>query len=240
MNSKKEIMAAEQTAPMVVDKPDLFVMIGQAASNPDFSPEKMQALINMQIQMDEIGAKKQFTIAMVEFSRIKPRIIKNKDGHNNKYASLDSICRQINQPLYECGFTFNWLTETNDNKTKVVCVLSHIGGHSIESSMEKASDTSGNKNELHGTGSTTSYLERYTLKAVLGLVEEGEDDDGTKAKLKQAIDQEQVSQIEGLIEEASVDLIKFCKAFDIGAIAEMDSAQFGLAVKQLNAKKGSA
>lgn len=58
MNSKKEIMAAEQTAPMVVDKPDLFVMIGQAASNPDFSPEKMQALINMQIQMDEIGAKK--------------------------------------------------------------------------------------------------------------------------------------------------------------------------------------
>lgn len=240
MSSKKEIVGTGESEMVSIEKPDLFVMIGQAASNPDFSPDKMQALINMQIQMDQIDAKKQFTIAMVEFSRLKPRIIKNKDGHNNRYASLDSICRQINQPLYECGFTFNWLTETNDNKTKVVCVLSHIGGHSIESSMEKASDTSGNKNELHGTGSTTTYLERYTLKAVLGLVEEGEDDDGTHAKIKQAIDQEQASQIEGLIEETGVDLVQFCKAFKIGSIAEMNSSQFGLAVKQLNAKKGKS
>lgn len=240
MNSKNEITTAEQTAPMVVEKPDLFVMIGQAASDPNFSPDKMQALINMQIQMDEIESKKAFTISMVKFSQMKPRIIKNKKGHNGTYASLDSIARQIRQPLFECGFTYNWITETNDDQTKVTCVLSHIGGHSIESSMQKGSDKSGNKSELHGTGSTTSYLERYTLKAVAGLVEEGEDDDGTQAKIKQEIGQEQVLQIEELIKETGVALPSFCKAFKIGSIAEMDSAQFGLAVKQLNAKKGAA
>lgn len=236
--SDNELIKAGQTAPATTQEIDLFQMIGQAASDESFDANKMQALIDMKIQMDAIDAKKAFTKAMVEFSKLKPRIIKNKDGHNNKYASLDSIIRQIRQPLFDCGFTYNWLTDTNDNLTRVTCVLSHIEGHSIESSMEQGADKSGKKNDLQGVGSTMSYLKRYTLRAVTGIVEEGEDNDGIQEAVKQSIDESQIIQLEQLIKETETELPRFCKAFKIGSISEMDSAKFGLAVKQLNAKKG--
>jgi hypothetical protein len=38
-------------------------------------------------------------------------------------------------------------------------------------------DSSGAKNAIQGRASTVSYLERYTLKAILGVSEQEDDDD---------------------------------------------------------------
>jgi len=62
----------------------------------------------------------------------------------------------------------------------VTCILSHELGHSEDgNSLTAPPDCSGNKNGVQGIASTSTFLERYTLKASLGLATT--DDDGRAA-----------------------------------------------------------
>jgi hypothetical protein len=61
-------------------------------------------------------------------------------------------------------------------------ILSHVNGY-VEhgGAMPLALDTSGSKNGTQGAGSTVSYGKRFTLKAMLNIVDAGVDDDGQSA-----------------------------------------------------------
>ena len=56
--------------------------------------------------------------------------------------------------------------------------LKHVGGHSESVSIGGPPDAGGAKNALQARASTKSYLERYTLKAICGVAEGGDDSDG--------------------------------------------------------------
>ena len=237
MENKNELIKAGQIAPATTQEVDLFQMIGQAASDENFDADKMQALINMKMQMDGMDAKKSFNRALVEFKKNPPRIIKNAKGHTNSYATIDSVCRQLDQPLNEIGLAFRWSIESIENRVKVTCILSHVDGHSEESSMEDVGETSGTKNAIQSKGSTITYLKRYTLLAALGLAEQGEDTDGITEAAKQGIGPEHIKQIEDLIEETGSDLIKFCQYMKVGALHELSISKYGVAINTLNTKK---
>ena len=51
----------------------------------------------------------------------------------------------------------------------MTCVLSHRDGHFEETTLTAGRDDSGKKNAIQQVGSTITYLQRYTLKAALGL-----------------------------------------------------------------------
>ena len=75
------------------------------------------------------------------------------------------------QIRFDIGFTRrDWL--------EVTCTLKHVGGHSESVSMGGPPDAGGAKNALQARASTKSYLERYTLKAICGVAEGGDDTDG--------------------------------------------------------------
>ena len=57
--------------------------------------------------------------------------------------------------------------------------LKNIGGHSESVSMGGPPDSGGAKNKIQERASTVTYLERYTLKAILGLSEQDDDTDGS-------------------------------------------------------------
>ncbi len=85
------------------------------------------------------------------------------------------------------GFSYDWAIkdfrdEKGDPKIKVTCIISHVAGHKNSTDMEAYHDGSGKKSNIQSRASAVSYLERYTLKAAFGLVEEGEDTDGKKAQ----------------------------------------------------------
>jgi hypothetical protein len=60
---------------------------------------------------------------------------------------------------------------------KVTCILSHKDGHREETTLSGPFDHSGNKNAVQAIGSGVAYLQRYTLKAAVGVAA-GHDDDG--------------------------------------------------------------
>ncbi len=78
------------------------------------------------------------------------------------------------------GLSFRWRTDSDDGVVKVSCIISHRDGHSEETTLSAKPDGSGSKNAIQAIGSAVTYLQRYTLKAALGIAA-SKDDDGAAA-----------------------------------------------------------
>ncbi len=108
----------------------------------------------------------------VDFTTAKGRT------HYN-FEDLAEIARTIDPILGKYGLSYHWRTSSTPGEPIIVtCFLTHRDGHSSDGNTLSASrDESGNKNGIQGIGSTVTYLQRYTLKAALGL-SAAKDDDG--------------------------------------------------------------
>ncbi len=99
------------------------------------------------------------------------------------YAELHDVVDAVTPALSRHGLSASWkLTRDEKDWMEVTCVLKHVSGHSETVSMGGPPDTGGAKNALQARASTKSYLERYTLKAVCGVAEGGDDTDGNAPK----------------------------------------------------------
>jgi hypothetical protein len=160
----------------------------KADSNVDI--DKLSKLLDVQERWEANEAKKAYVEAMAAFKANPPRIKKDKhvkyalktggvtDYH---HATLENVTATINQALSKHGLTAAWKTEQTNGSVTVTCTITHIFGHSEQTSLTSAPDTSGSKNPIQAIGSTVSYLQRYTLLSLVGLATEGQDDDGRAA-----------------------------------------------------------
>jgi hypothetical protein len=156
------------------------------AGNADL--EKLEKLLELQERWERNEAKKAYVVAMAAFKANAPEIEKdkkvdftsNKTGGKTSYnhASLANVTKKVSSELSKHGLSASWSTTQNDNGVCVSCTITHVQGHSETTSLTAAPDTSGNKNTIQAIGSTISYLERYTLLAMLGLATHDQDDDG--------------------------------------------------------------
>lgn len=96
-----------------------------------------------------------------------------------KHAELSDVVEAVAPALSKHGFSWGWKVKSQARDWIVVeCTLRHRLGHSEAVEMGGPPDNSGNKNPLQQIASTKTYLERYTLKAICGVAEKGDDDDG--------------------------------------------------------------
>jgi hypothetical protein len=158
-----------------MNNPDQFIT--QAIeSGSDVSV--LTGLFDLKQRWEQAEAKKAFHKAMLEFQSKKPEIKKDKQGHNYKYATLQSVENCIKPILEMCELAYRWESYKDDATIGVRCVITHVQGHSESTEMSAPYDNSGSKNEVQALGSTMTYLKRYTLSGALGLTTADEDDDG--------------------------------------------------------------
>jgi len=145
------------------------------------SPETLGQLLTLQERHSENEARKAFDEAMAELrGQLRP-IIKTRQGHNNKYEDIVDISSAVDPLLTDLGLSYRWsVADGEGGRVKVTCKVTHRDGHREETTMSAPPDGSGNKNAIQAVGSTTTYLQRYTLKAALGL-SVTTDDDGRAA-----------------------------------------------------------
>lgn len=115
-----------------------------------------------------------------------PRTEKVGNGNGNPYAYTPlPMMRKILQPyLTKYGFIYSWDFKEVNNKVECTCILTHIDGHSKTSTMTADKDNTVDMNSVQAVGSTMTYLQRYSFKAVLGLTSADDDDDGRSAGKK--------------------------------------------------------
>lgn len=146
--------------------------------------DRLERLMALQERWEAGEAKKKFAVAFAAFKSEAVKIIKNKlitDGplKNKKHAELSDAVNAATPALSRHGLSTAWrLTKDDKDWMEVTCTLSHEGGHSESVSMGGPPDTGPGRNAMQARGSTKTYLERYTLTAILGLAAQDADDDG--------------------------------------------------------------
>lgn len=164
-------------------KQDAFMVLVDRVSQ--YGPDVLGKALDAFERFQKMQAKTAFEEAMATLKRNMPAIIKSKLADMNgkyqyHYAELAAdVCAKLDPVLEAHGFRYSWTTRPNDKGVTVVCVLTHLQGHSEETMTPPAPhDNSGGKNPIQAIASTLSYLQRYSLLMGLGIAPKNVDTDG--------------------------------------------------------------
>jgi len=120
--------------------------------------------------------------ALAEFQQEVPVILKDTTGYGYKYADLPAIFKVINPLLKKRGLGFTQMI----NGTNVDTTIFHIKtGEAISSSTAIPQGVSlKGMNDFQVLGSAITYIRRYALSAMLGLITD-KDTDASGEQVKQ-------------------------------------------------------
>lgn len=158
-------------------------LIEQSGGN--MTPDHLEKLLDVHLRNEANEARKAYVVAMAAFKEDPPEILKDKTVSfkqtSYRHATLYNVTNKINTALSLNGLTASWVTSQDNGSVKVTCKITHVLGHSEETSLSAPPDTSGSKNAIQAIASTVTYLERYTLFALTGLAGKDQDDDAAGA-----------------------------------------------------------
>lgn len=193
-DQKNEIATVEEAQLPANPASALFRDIVLAARDPNVDGEKVAALANLAMTMQDREAERRFRMAKFNAIMEMPRINKkgailNKAGavqsRYSRFEDMDAVVRPILQ-RHRLIITFN--VNHEGQMVTVQPILSYSDGEMAYEErggeMVLPLDTTGSKNGTQGAGSSASYGKRHSMKAMLNIIEEGEDDDGGAGTIK--------------------------------------------------------
>jgi len=177
---------AGQVAVLAANSPMGMMM---AAVKQGIPLDQIKEMMAIQREWEADEARKAFNDAFAAFKSEAVEIIKRKQVEfktdrgttSYKHAELSDVVTAVGPALSKHGFAWGWDVEQKDGRIHVTCTLVHRLGHEKSVTLSAPPDESGKKNTIQAIASTTTYLERHTLKAVCGISEKGDDNDGAGA-----------------------------------------------------------
>jgi len=230
-----------------------MTMIDRALSS-NASIETLERLMSLQERWEASQARKAFDAGIASAKAEIGPIEKNRrvkfesknGGAKTDYAfeDLAAIAAVVDPVLSKFGLSYRYRTSQNNGQLSVTCVLSHRDGYSEETTLSAGYDQSGNKNSHQAVGSALTYLQRYTLKAALGLAVAHDDDGRTASAASSTVQEEltakQAAELTALIDETGSNLEMFLKAAGGAAsIADINPNLFGKLKARLLEKKAA-
>lgn len=170
----------------------------------------------------KINAMKNLFKSLAEFQQEVPVIHKGTQGYGYTYADLPKIFEVINPLLKKNGLGFTQLINGNE----LITILFHCeSGENIESRTAIPQNVQlKGMNDFQVLGSAITYLRRYALSSICGLVTDKDTDAGGE-------------QIKKTPKKPSIDAKRFEKALQSIANGEYTKAEligtFDLTVEQL-------
>ncbi len=208
----------------------LLAVIAAAAQDPRVDVQKMQALLDMKLQIVRESAAQEFAVAMSRLQPKLPRIVKNGriefNGASQPYAKYEDILKVCRPLLAEEGFSTTYSFEEGPNGTVCICTVTHRGGHSKATRTPPLPmDKSGSKNAVQAVGSMMSYAKRYAFCNAFDIVTTDQDDDGNSTGY---LGDEQIQKVYDLVNAcemttaAQKKLLDFANADSIEHIQKRD------------------
>ena len=247
----EEQVAVQQHGALEANSPAGMMM---AALAQGASLEQFEKMMDLQERWERREAEKAYNAAFAAFKAEAIHIVKNRKVTagpliGKSYAELHSVVDAITPALSLHGLSASWrLTRDEPQWLEVTCILKHSGGHFETVSMGGPPDAGGAKNAIQARASTKTYLERYTLKAVCGVAEAGEDDDGNggdgrPTRLETwralALTCQRTDELSKVYRDATQD---FTKAKDVAGYATFAkvATQHGSQLREQEAQKAKA
>lgn len=229
-------------------RPTSYMDILADAVTRGSSIETLEKLMGLQERHEKNQARKAFDNAIAAAKAEIPPIVKNRTvdyasagGRTTyKHEDLAEIARTVDPILAKHGLSYRFRTTSPPNAPiTVTCVVSHRDGYSEENSLEGPRDDSGKKNSLQQVGSTLTYLQRYTLKAALGLSASA-DDDGKAAGGDETITDEQAKTITDKLTSTKTDKPTFLAWAGVEKIEDIAAKDYDHVYRTLARKEAGA
>lgn len=177
----------KQELAQISENTAMVSMFERMASDPNVDVDKLERLMQMRERAIEREAASDFNNAMSD-AQARMRTI-GADANNpqtrSKYASYDKLDRVL-RPIYtDGGFSLSFDTgnDAPDGFVRVLCYVSHKGGHSRTYHVDMPADGKGAKGgdvmtKTHAVGAGMSYGMRYLLKMIFNVAVGEYDVDG--------------------------------------------------------------
>jgi len=182
---KDEKLPATTTPIGVAPLATLTLLESAREGNADIETIKIMADLYREERADQ--RRMEYSIAMTKAqTEMRPVATdsSNKQTHSKyaSYAALDKAVRPI-YTKYGFGLSFDTDVSPVDGCVRVLCDVSHSGGHSTTHKIDMPADGKGAKGgdvmtKTHATGAATSYGMRYLLKMIFNLSVGEDDTDG--------------------------------------------------------------
>jgi len=216
-----------------------FVDVIGDAVNQGATYETINQLMQFDRSTKEEDARLAFLKAKAEFNAECPVIETDHQTGEFRHATLGKMIQVLLPVMSKHGFIHRWQTNQSDQLITVKCILSHTDGHEESCVLSAPPDYSDGKNEAQAIASTTTYLERYTLFAVLGLAAYRDDDGQGSAPVRKPVTQclsaEQIDLITDALDDHGIQISDFNqylnKTFKTFRINEVPASAFDRIMK---------
>lgn len=251
-NGRASTSVAILETPKAVPSPATPMAMISLAIERGANMDVIEKMMGLQERWEANEARKAFDEAIAAAKAEIPPIIKGRtvdygEGAKRttyKHEDLAGIAKIVDPILSMHGLSYRYRVTSDLNQPiRVTCIIAHRLGHSEETTLTAGADSSGSKNSIQAIGSTITYLQRYTLKAALGLAAAA-DDDGKTADAAPAtkISAEQQAELMLLADKAGSDVERLCAYLTqatkttVDRLADLDAAYFEKAKTVLQAK----
>lgn len=212
--------------------------------------DALERLVALDERMGARRAAQEFAEAMTKFKEICPpvprraensqfSVTRNGTKQARRYATLEDIEKTVRGPLGQCGLSFRWGNAKVENGAMTLpCIVSHIGGHSVEASVTLPLESRAGCSEAQKYGAVMTYAQRYSLVQALGLTTCDEDVDG-----------EGIVEPEGFVTPAQVEVLeallqqrpdgsraRFLKYLGIAELEQVPASRYEELKRDLEAK----
>lgn len=247
-----QALTMQRSAPLpVTSEASVFSAIERIMTDPNASVERANQAFEFYQKVQADQARKAFDAAMADAKAEIPPILKNrtvdftsqKGRTNYRHEDLGEIARTVDPILSKYGLSYRFRTLAEPNEPiRVICRVTHRLGHVEENSLPGPRDDSGNKNSLQAIGSTLTYLQRYTLKAALGLAASNDDDArNADQSATDVVTDTQAAELRDLITKTGTNLDTFLDVAKAESVPDVLAKDFGrlkgLLTKKLNGAK---
>lgn len=221
----------------------LLEVIARAARDPSVDIDKMERLIAMQERVQARDAELAFNQSLNAAQSEMQPISANASNPQTKsrYATFDKLDRVL-RPIYTShGFSlsFDEGESPKDDHVRVLCYVSHIGGHTRTYHRDMPADGKGAKGgdvmtKTHAAGAAGSYGARYLLKGIFNVAVGEDDNDGNDRDHIKLIDDAQWAMLVQLIEAAGIGAETVCTAANVPSLKALPASKYDSVVKKLN------
>ena len=189
-----EPLPAENLKPLAVRAPRAPAAVANVdivqAALKSGNVEMYREAVALFKELEGMAARKAFDNAMSDAKAEIPTIRRNRavdagekngrQGPKYRFEDLAEIATTVDPILSRHGLSYRYRVASPINApVTVTCVVSHRDGHFEETTLTTGRDGGPGRNAIHQDGSTITYLQRYTLKAALGLAVSHDDDGQT-------------------------------------------------------------
>ncbi|NPU23993.1 ERF family protein [Bradyrhizobium denitrificans] len=227
------------------------MMILKQAMDAGKTGEDLKNMLDLYERMEAIAARRAFDAALAEAQAEIPTITKNRLVHfeaknggkdtSYRHEDLAEIVETIRPILHKHGLSHRFKTHQEMvNGSMLITVTCVITGHGYREETPLSSgpdqNTSG-MNNLQRIASAVTYLERYTLKAALGLAASNDDDGRGSSAETGTITALQMERMEALIAEVGADPVKVYQRYKKNSLAELTQSDFKSAMEKLESMR---